>query len=123
MSEPTDNKKSRISEVSIHPFQPMKPDTRSSSNDLGSKEIINEINDYCQYFSEMDSIKSQDLITKVTNIKNRIDKIYNQSDIYIKKLIDEQFMTINALGIRTDREGYFDTIINKIENNYRSDKK
>ena len=40
MSEPTDNKKSRISEVSIHPFQPMKPDTRSSSNDLGSKEII-----------------------------------------------------------------------------------
>lgn len=90
---------------------------------LGSKEIINEINDYCEYFSVMDSIKSQDLITKVTNIKNRIDKIYNQSDIYIKKLIDEQFMTINALGIRIEREGYFDTIINKIENNYRSDKK
>ena len=40
MSEATENKKSRIAEVSIHPFQPMKPDMRSSTSDLGSKEVI-----------------------------------------------------------------------------------
>ena len=40
MSDATENKKSRIAEVSIHPFQPMKPDTRSGSSDLGSKEVI-----------------------------------------------------------------------------------
>ena len=40
MSEATENKKSRIAEVSIHPFQPMKPDMRSSISDLGSKEVI-----------------------------------------------------------------------------------
>ena len=40
MSEATENKKSRIAEVSFHPFQPMKPDMRSSTSDLGSKEVI-----------------------------------------------------------------------------------
>ena len=40
MSEATESKKSRIAEVSIHPFQPMKPDMRSSTSDLGSKEVI-----------------------------------------------------------------------------------
>jgi len=40
MSDAAENKKSRIAEVSIHPFQPMKPDTRSDSNEVGSKEVI-----------------------------------------------------------------------------------
>lgn len=86
---------------------------------LGSKEILTEIDNNCEVFSEMESIKSENLKKMIKDIKNIIDDIYIKSDIDVRNLIDEQFKTINVDGSETDREGYFNTIINKIDDNYR----
>ena len=40
MSETIETKKSRIGEISVHPFQPLHPDTHLEFADSGSKEII-----------------------------------------------------------------------------------
>lgn len=87
---------------------------------LGCREIIREIDENCEGFSELESITKDTLLDMVGKVETLVNKTHSGADSTLRQLIEGQFTSIDSDGQQTDIPTFFATIRSKIESNFRS---
>lgn len=86
---------------------------------LGCREIVNELEDECTNFDNLEKLSKTDLINLSDKVEMLIDKTYSESNGAIRELIDQQFQKIDSDGTTIYHEKFFERVKQKIENNLR----
>ena len=83
-------------------------------------EIIREIDENCEGFSELESITKDTLLDMVGKVETLVNKTHSGADSTLRQIIEGQFTSIDSDGQQTDIPTFFATIRSKIESNFRS---
>lgn len=87
---------------------------------LGYKEIVGEIDNNCDMFVELESLGKDSLISLISDVESAVLEMYSSAGKSIRQLIEQQFSSVNTEGQDTGIENYFETLIEKVEDNYRN---
>ena len=71
--------------------------------------------------AELESLSKNSVIDLINSVESEVLVLYSNSGKNIRELIEEQFSSINTEGQQVGIEDYFDTLISKVESNYRNE--